>query len=98
MEITYAPKFGDIFYADLIGGEHKLSQKYSLKHLAASEPYWVKDRTEKDNTNCHIFIAAKNERGRRALNDALSEANITGFYGRPRLDISFSKWMELSRD
>ena len=22
MEITYAPKFGDIFYADLIGGEH----------------------------------------------------------------------------
>lgn len=67
---------------------HKLSQKYSLKHLAASEPYWVKDRTEKDNTNCHIFIAAKNERGRRALNDALSEANITGFYGRPRLDIS----------
>lgn len=22
MEITHAPKFGDIFYADLIGGEH----------------------------------------------------------------------------
>ena len=67
---------------------HKLSEKYGLKHLAASEPYWVKDRTEKDNTNCHIFIAAKNENGRRALNKALSEANISGFYGRPRLDLS----------
>lgn len=66
---------------------HKLSEKYELKHLAASEPYWVKNRTEKDGTNCHIFIAAKNENGRRALNAALSEANISGFYGRPRLDL-----------
>lgn len=67
---------------------HKLSEKYNLKHLAASEPYWVKNRAEKDGTNCHIFIAAKNENGRRALNSALSEANISGFYGRPRLDLS----------
>lgn len=54
---------------------YELAKQYHLKLLFASEAYWVKDRTEKDNTNCHIFLAAKNERGRQALNDVLSEAN-----------------------
>ena len=58
-----------------------------MKFLQAAEAYWVKDRFEKDRSNCHIFLGAKNERGRRALNSALAEANITGFYGQPRLDI-----------
>lgn len=66
---------------------YELAKTYGLKMLFATEAYWVKDRTEKDKTNCHIFLAAKNERGRQALNDALSEANITGFYNRPRLDL-----------
>ena len=65
----------------------KIAKQYGLKPLIAAEAYWVKDRTEKDKSNCHIFIAAKNEKGRLALNDILSEANLTGFYGQPRLDI-----------
>lgn len=65
----------------------ELAQQHGLKFLEASEAYWVKDRFEKDRSNCHIFLGAKNERGRRALNSALAEANITGFYGQPRLDI-----------
>lgn len=65
----------------------KLSRKYNLKPLLCAEAYWVKDRFEQDRTNCHIFIAAKTEAGRQALNDILSEANISGFYGQPRLDI-----------
>lgn len=65
----------------------KTAKKYDLKLLIGAEAYWVKDRTEKDNTNAHICLLAKNEEGRRALNDALSEANLTGFYGRPRVDI-----------
>lgn len=64
-----------------------LAKEYGLKPLISAEAYWVKDRNEKDRTNCHIFIAAMNERGRRALNSALSEANLTGFYGQPRLDV-----------
>ena len=64
-----------------------LAKEYGLKPLISAEAYWVKDRTEKDRTNCHIFIAAMNERGRRALNSVLSEANLTGFYGQPRLDV-----------
>lgn len=65
----------------------KTAKKYNLKLLIGAEAYWVRDRTEKDNTNAHICLLAKNEEGRRALNDALSEANLTGFYGRPRVDV-----------
>lgn len=66
---------------------YKAAKAKDLKLLFATEAYWVKDRTEKDNANCHIFLAAKNENGRQALNDILSEANISGFYTRPRIDI-----------
>lgn len=44
-------------------------------------------RYRKDRTNCHIVLLAKNEEGRRDINEALSEANISGYYGQPRLDI-----------
>lgn len=66
---------------------YDLAKANGLKLLFASEAYWVKDRLEKDKTNCHIFLAAKNESGRQALNDVLSEANISGFYNRPRVDL-----------
>lgn len=70
-------------YNDVI----RLAKENGLKPLISAEAYWVRDREEKDRSNCHIFIAAMNEKGRRALNDVLSEANLTGFYGQPRLDI-----------
>lgn len=70
-------------YFDVI----KLAKEYGLKPVIGAEVYWVKDRTEKDRNNCHMCIIAKNENGRQALNDILSEANITGFYGQPRVDI-----------
>lgn len=66
---------------------YELAKQHNLKFLESAEAYWVKDRFEKDRSNCHIFLGAKNEHGRRALNSALAEANITGFYGQPRLDI-----------
>jgi DNA polymerase III alpha subunit len=65
---------------------YQVAKKYDLKFLFGTEAYWVKDRTEKDATNCHICIFAKNEQGRREINDVLSEANISGFYRVPRLD------------
>lgn len=65
---------------------YRLAQKYNLKFVFGTEAYWVKDRTEKDGSNCHICIFARNENGRQAINDILSEANITGFYKQARLD------------
>lgn len=65
----------------------KLAKKVGLKPLIGAEAYWVKDRFSQDGSNCHIYIGAKNENGRQALNDIISEANLTGYYRQARLDI-----------
>lgn len=64
-----------------------LAEKYGLRWRYVSEAYFVKDRREKDNTNCHIILAAKTAKGVGDLNFVLSEANISGFYYRPRVDM-----------
>ena len=66
---------------------YELAKKYELKTVIGAEAYWVKDRFEKDRSNHHICIWAKSNQGREALNDILSEANITGYYYRPRIDL-----------
>lgn len=66
---------------------YELAQKYGLKFVFGSEAYWVKDRLVSDRSNCHIYLGARNEEGRRAINDILAEANVSGFYGQPRVDI-----------
>ncbi len=65
----------------------ELAQEYNLKFIFGTEAYWVKNRKEKDRTNSHIIILAKNENGRRAINRILSDANETGYYFKPRVDI-----------
>lgn len=79
----------------------ELAQKYGLKWAYVTEAYFVKDRfathttvnkkgkeeVRKDSTNAHMIIAAKTEKGIGDINEALSEANITGFYNRPRVDL-----------
>lgn len=64
----------------------ELSQKYGLKFIFGTEAYWVNDNTEKDKTNNHIIILARNEQGRREINTILSDANIDGYYFKPRID------------
>ena len=66
---------------------YELAKANNLKLLIGAEAYWVKDRKEKDATNCHICLLAKNEKGRRALNKALTIANVEGYYYKPRLDV-----------
>lgn len=58
-----------------------------LKFRYSTEAYWVKDRFENDRSNCHIVIVARNYNAVRKLNYILSEANISGFYGKPRIDL-----------
>lgn len=64
----------------------EIAIKYGLKFIFGTEAYWVKDRHEKDRTNCHIVLLAKNENGRQWINEVLSTANEDGYYYRPRLD------------
>lgn len=66
---------------------YELAKKYNLKCVIGSEAYWVKDRLAQDKSNHHILLLAKSNMGREAINDILSEANISGYYYRPRVDI-----------
>ena len=65
-------------------------QDYKLKYRHSVEAYWVKDRHEKDRTNCHMVIVAKNDEGRKDINFALSLANDENdgsYYYKPRIDL-----------
>ena len=70
-----------------------LAEKYGLKWRYVTEAYFVKDRLaenadgRKDTANCHMILAAKTAKGVGDLNNVLSEANLTGYYTRPRIDL-----------
>ena len=81
---------------------YELAKEFGLKFVFGVEAYWVRDRQKeypngkdkdgntryaKDKSNCHICLFARNEKGRRAINDILAEANITGYYIQPRIDV-----------
>jgi len=59
----------------------------NIKFIFGTEAYWVKDRFEKDGTNCHIILLAKNDNGRKKLNRAIYESYKTGYYYKGRMDL-----------
>jgi DNA polymerase III alpha subunit len=94
----YADRAKELGHGIISGVEHgfagrhiegyELAKEYGLKFVFGAEAYWVKDRFEKDRANNHIILLAKNENGRKALNVALSEAFVSGYYYVPRLDLN----------
>ena len=72
--------FGSIF------DYYEIAQEYGLKLIFGIEYYFVKDRFDKDRTNSHLLVVAKNEEGRREMTSIMSEANKTGFFYHPRID------------
>lgn len=71
---------GNIYEAD------ELCKKHGLKLVVGVEGYFVKDIKEKDRSNRHLCIYAKNENGRKHLNRIISKSNTEGYYYRPRID------------
>ena len=65
---------------------YPLCKQNNMKLLIGAEGYFVNDRFEKDRSNYHIVLMALNEKGRKQLNLAITEANMTGFYHKARLD------------
>ncbi|MFZ2992564.1 MAG: PHP domain-containing protein [Microgenomates group bacterium] len=65
---------------------YELANKNGIKPLIGTEVYYVKNRLEKDRTNAHVIILAKNNEGRKEINWILSEANVSGYYYKPRID------------
>ena len=78
---------GDIYYANDVCDRLK-ENGYDIRPVQVCETYFVKDRLEQDSKNAHLILAAVNDDGRKEMNAILSEANITGFYHRPRVDLS----------
>ncbi|MBR4591326.1 MAG: PHP domain-containing protein [Bacteroidaceae bacterium] len=67
------------------------SKRYGLKMIYGTEAYYVHNRFadaegNRDRSNKHIIIIARNNNGVMQLNDIMSEAHDTGFYYRPRID------------
>lgn len=63
------------------------AKKYNLKYVYGVEAYYVKDRIEQDSSNGHIILLAQNMDGIYQINEMLSEANETGYYKVPRVDL-----------
>lgn len=70
---------------------YDLCKQNGLKMVYGAELYMVKDRTEKDNSNYHVVLIAKNQDGFYELNSIMSESNRSGFYYKPRIDIELLK-------
>lgn len=53
------------------------------------EVYWVKDinSEEKDRTNCHMVLIARNYNAIRKINYLITRAQDEGFYYKPRIDL-----------
>lgn len=64
-----------------------LCQKYNLKCIYGVEAYYVDNRYEKDRGNYHICLIAMNENGRKEINNIISQANLDGYYYKPRIDL-----------
>lgn len=72
---------------------YDLAKRYGLKWRYVAEVYFVEDRLAedkdglRDRKNCHMILAAKTAKGIGDLNEIISEANISGYYYRPRVDM-----------
>lgn len=94
---NYAERTKEYGAKCLFSGEHgsqgnqfhvyKVAEQNGLKYRHSCEAYWVRSRHEKDRTNCHMMIVAKNPEGRKDLNYILSVANEESYYYQPRIDL-----------
>lgn len=81
-----------IFFSTNHGYQGNIHEYYTLckengvKLIAGVETYYVPNRFEKDRSNYHLIIIAKNQEGYKAINRIMSEANLNGYYYKPRID------------
>ena len=73
-------------YAGNIFEYYDVAKQYNLKFVFGIEYYYVENRFEKDRSNSHLMILAKNKNGMKQMLRIMSEANKTGYYHKPRID------------
>jgi DNA polymerase III subunit alpha len=75
----------------------KIAQENGVKHILGCELYVVPDMTVKKNrSNGHMTVLAKNKNGWKTLCRWLTQANLNGFYYRPRVDYKLILESDLS--
>nr|DAJ41302.1 MAG TPA: DNA polymerase III, alpha subunit [Caudoviricetes sp.] len=65
---------------------YTMCKENNIKLIAGVEAYYVSNRLEKDKSNYHLVIIAKDKNGYKQINKIMSEANASGFYYKPRID------------
>ncbi|EES90367.1 DNA Polymerase III alpha chain [Clostridium phage D-1873] len=65
---------------------YTLCKENNLKMIFGVEAYYVDNRLEKDRSNNHIILIALNRDGFKDINRIISEANLSGYYYKPRID------------
>ena len=73
---------GDIFEGRTLCDSNNLHCKFGV------EAYIVPDNHIKDDSNYHIILIPKTNVAREKLNLCTSEANINGYYRKPRISVS----------
>lgn len=71
---------------------YRTAKKHDIKPLIGSEVYLVPSREEKQvgrGKYYHMGLLAKNFKGYQNLMKIVSDANINGFYYKPRTDLEF---------
>ena len=66
---------------------YRLCKENNIKCIYSAEVYYVDDRKKQDKSNYHLIIVSKNNKGMKQLNKILSEANTSGYYYKPRVDL-----------
>lgn len=92
--ISRARELGHNYYSVVEHGwagnyieDYGLCEKEGIQLIYGAELYIVENRFEKDRSNQHIILIAKDKEAFRQLNKIMSESNRTGFYYKNRIDI-----------
>lgn len=67
---------------------YTLCEQNGLKCIYGAEVYYVDDRFEKERSNYHLIMVALNRQGSRDINKVVSQANLNGYYYKPRVDLN----------
>lgn len=74
---------------------YNMAKEHGIKPILGCEIYYVENSSVKDKNEIryHLVLLAKNAEGVKNLYRIVTEANINGFYSKPRVDIrSLSKY------
>ncbi|MEO2600950.1 DNA polymerase III subunit alpha [Clostridium butyricum] len=86
---NHGNQYSWIYYDKLLSEE-----KYKhMKIIYGVEMYECFDMNIKDQDSkyFHLVVLAKNEKGRIAINEMITESNLKGFYYKPRIDLNHMK-------